>query len=98
MVSRLAPMNSPIWPPMSPVDTQSSASQLAATCSAQPSLHPRGAHTKQLGHLIGLLLLHCLVVEGLKEDVQHQHVLPGGKESWECSLDSPWCQLLAGNR
>lgn len=49
----------------------------------RPPLHrpppgPPCTHTEQFRHLIGLLLLYRLVVEGLKEDVQHQHILPGG--------------------
>lgn len=38
-------------------------------------------HTQQLRHFIGCLLLHCLIVEGFKEDIQNQYILPGGKEA-----------------
>lgn len=67
-------MKSPICPPMSPVREVTSA-------RAQPRSpwHPRApALTQQPRHLVRLLLLDHLVVQGLEEDVQDQHIVPGG--------------------
>lgn len=72
---------------MKPVSSQSPGTP----CPAHTSAPGRSVHTEQLGHFVGLLLLHHLVVECLKEDIQNQHVLPGGKDGPGCRLDTFPC-------
>lgn len=79
MVSRLAPINSPICPPMSPVEAeccQFTITYLLHLCRPRHSVH-----TQQLRHFISCLLFHGLIVEGFKEDIQNQYILPEGKEA-----------------
>lgn len=58
-----------------------------------PCLHlcrPRhSVHTQQLRHFIGRLLFHRFIVEGLKEDIQNQYILPAGRRSTKACWTLP---------